>query len=89
VELTGREWEVLVLLRQAWSTAEMAGRLCVSRVTVRTHVAVLVQKFGVADRAALMAPPATDRVEKNVEKNQRVLFFRAGEPEATVSATGG
>jgi DNA-binding NarL/FixJ family response regulator len=53
VELSCREWEVLVLVRQGHSTAEMAERLVVSRVTVRTHVAALVHKLGVTDRAAL------------------------------------
>jgi DNA-binding NarL/FixJ family response regulator len=52
-ELTNREWEVLVLLRQELSTAEIARRLVVSKVTVRTHVAALVHKFGVRDRRAL------------------------------------
>jgi DNA-binding CsgD family transcriptional regulator len=85
VELTGREWEVLLLLRQARSTAEIAARLCVSSVTVRTHVAVLVQKLRVADRAALMAPPAA----VDVGKNQRELPFRASGPVGTVPAAGG
>jgi DNA-binding NarL/FixJ family response regulator len=53
VELTRREWEVLVLLKQAYSTAAIADRLAVSKVTVRTHVAALVRKLGVPDRAAL------------------------------------
>ena len=56
VELTGREWEVLVLLGQARSTAEIADRLVIARVTVRTHVAALVHKLGVAGRSALSAP---------------------------------
>ena len=85
VELTGREWEVLLLLRQARSTAEIAARLCVSRVTVRTHVAVLVQKLVVADRAALMVPP----VAETVGKNQRGPLFRKGAPVDTFSAKGG
>jgi DNA-binding NarL/FixJ family response regulator len=59
VELSCREWEVLVLVRQGYSTAEMAERLVVSRVTVRTHVAALVHKLGVTDRAALSAPRAS------------------------------
>ncbi len=52
-ELTNREWEVLVLLRQACSTAEIAGRLVVSTSTIRTHTAALVHKLGVRDRSAL------------------------------------
>jgi DNA-binding NarL/FixJ family response regulator len=53
VELTGREWQVYVWLRQARTTTEIAQRLVISKATVRTHVAALVHKFGVADRDAL------------------------------------
>jgi DNA-binding NarL/FixJ family response regulator len=56
VELTHREWEVLVLVRQAYSTSEIALRLVVAAVTVRSHVAALVHKLGVRDRAALAEP---------------------------------
>jgi len=56
VEVTAREWEVLVLLRQGRSTREMAGRLVVAPVTVRTHVAALVEKFDVRGRAELARP---------------------------------
>ncbi len=58
-ELTNREWEVLVLLRQELSTAEIARRLVVSHGTVRTHVAALVHKLGVRDRGALAVPANT------------------------------
>jgi DNA-binding NarL/FixJ family response regulator len=51
-QLTSREWQVLDLLRQDLSTAEIARRLVVSQATVRTHVASLLRKLGVADRAA-------------------------------------
>jgi DNA-binding NarL/FixJ family response regulator len=85
VELTGREWEVLLLLRQARSTAEIAARLCVSSVTVRTHVAVLVQKLRVTDRAALMAPPVADAVANSPPEHR----VRASGPVDTVSAAGG
>jgi DNA-binding NarL/FixJ family response regulator len=50
--LTAREWEVLELLHRNLSTAEVADRLSVSPVTVRSHVAAIVHKLGVADRAA-------------------------------------
>jgi DNA-binding NarL/FixJ family response regulator len=56
VELTRREWEVLVLVRQAYPTAEIARRLVVAPVTVRTHIAALLHKFHVRDRAELTAP---------------------------------
>ena len=60
VELTHREWEVLVLVRQAYSTADIARRLVVATVTVRTHVAALVHKLGVHDRT-MLAEPSTGR----------------------------
>ena len=56
VALTNREWEVLVLLRQARSTAEIARHLVVSPGTVRTHVSALVQ-FGVATETAWLSHP--------------------------------
>ena len=37
-ELTRREWDVLELLGEGASTAEIAKRLFLSRVTVRRHV---------------------------------------------------
>jgi DNA-binding NarL/FixJ family response regulator len=52
-ELTNREWEVLVLLRQDRSTAEIARHLVVSKGTVRTHVAALMHKLGVHHRYEL------------------------------------
>lgn len=53
--LTNREWDVLELLGDGRSTAEMARRLRISEVTVRRHVSALVTKLGVPDRAAVAA----------------------------------
>ena len=53
--LTDREWEVLDLLADGCSTAEMARRLRISDVTVRRHVSALVAKLGVRDRAGVAA----------------------------------
>jgi len=53
VELTSREWEVLDLLRQGLSTAEIAQRLFIAQVTVRTHVAAILKKLRLTDRDAL------------------------------------
>lgn len=50
--LTVREWEVLELLAHGWSTAEIAERLVLSRSAVRVHIASIVRKLGVPDRAA-------------------------------------
>ncbi len=53
-ELTNREWEVLVLLRQGYGTAEIARRFVVSSGTVRTHVSALMHKLGAHDRRRLV-----------------------------------
>jgi DNA-binding NarL/FixJ family response regulator len=50
--LTSREWEVLELLAQGRSTAEIAQRLVLSASAVRVHIASIVCKLQVADRAA-------------------------------------
>ncbi len=52
VALTSREWEVLELMGQGMRTAEIATRLQVSAVTVRTHVSAILRKLQVKDRAA-------------------------------------
>ena len=48
--LTSREWEVLDLMGEGLSTAEMAKRMFVSPVTVRGYVASLLRKLKVKDR---------------------------------------
>ena len=50
VELTAREFEVLDRLRRRERTAEIAGRLGISEVTVRRHVASMLRKLGMPNR---------------------------------------
>jgi DNA-binding NarL/FixJ family response regulator len=52
IELTDREWEVLELMRQGAATDEIAARLFISPVTVRTHVSAILRKLRVPTREA-------------------------------------
>jgi len=52
--LTSREWQVLDLLRQELTTAEIARRLTLSPVTVRTHVNNILRKVRAPNREALL-----------------------------------
>jgi DNA-binding NarL/FixJ family response regulator len=53
-ELTPREREVLALVGQGLSNAEIAERLVLSPLTAKTHVARLFMKLGARDRAQLV-----------------------------------
>jgi len=52
VELTSREWEVLDLMAEGLTTAQIGERLFVSPVTVRRHISSIVEKLGAPDRSA-------------------------------------
>jgi DNA-binding NarL/FixJ family response regulator len=51
-DLSHRELEVLELLAEKLTTAEIARRLFVEKVTVRTHVASILKKLAAPDREA-------------------------------------
>jgi DNA-binding NarL/FixJ family response regulator len=50
VELTNREYEVLDLLRTGLTPADIAGRLFLSKVTVRRHISSIMKKLGASSR---------------------------------------
>lgn len=52
IDLTSREWEVLELLHQGLTTADIAERLFITEGTVRSHVAAVLHKLDVPDRQA-------------------------------------
>ena len=63
-ELTDREIEVLTLIAQGRSNAEIAGDLHLSAATVKTHVTRVLQKLAVRDRVqAVIAAYETGLVQ--------------------------
>lgn len=61
VDVTDREWEVLLLLMQRRSTQQMAEALFVSVGTVRSHVSALLHKLGAVDRDDAVAMVSRSR----------------------------
>lgn len=54
-KLTEREWQVLEHLTSGLTPNQIADRLALAPVTVRSHAASIVRKLGVADRDAAIA----------------------------------
>jgi DNA-binding NarL/FixJ family response regulator len=63
-QLTSREQEVLILLAQGMSNAEVARKLGISEATVKTHLAHLMTKLDVGEKAqAVIAAYQTGLVQ--------------------------
>jgi DNA-binding NarL/FixJ family response regulator len=54
VELTGREWEVLELMRERLGTADIGRRLHIAPATVRRHAGAILKKLNVPTREAAL-----------------------------------
>jgi DNA-binding NarL/FixJ family response regulator len=55
IELTAREFEVMVRLRERQTTAEIARDLRISEITVRRHISSIEHKLGATNRRAVVA----------------------------------
>jgi two-component system, NarL family, nitrate/nitrite response regulator NarL len=62
--LSSREWEILELLTEGASTAEMAERLFLSQVTVRRHISSILTKLGVSSREEAVQLVRGDAVDE-------------------------
>ena len=50
--MTTRELDVLTLIGKGFSNSEIADRLCISGVTVKSHIGHIFGKLNLRDRAA-------------------------------------
>ena len=78
--LTGRESQVLGMLRRGQTTAAIAERLRITPVTVRRHISELVRKLGVADRSELISRAADTDRRPSVEQRSRPSEVLVGRP---------
>lgn len=70
--LTGRESQVLGMLRRGHTTAVIAERLQIAPVTVRRHISELVRKLGVQDRWSLIGPAVSPQPRNGRTAEHRI-----------------
>lgn len=88
-EVSAREAEVLALLGEHLSNAEISARLFISVRTVESHVSSLLRKFGVADRRALAQRAAeAARTAQAAQAAQAVQAAQAAESAQAAGAAG-
>jgi DNA-binding NarL/FixJ family response regulator len=54
-QLTSREREILAILAQGLSNAEVAEHLVIAETTVKTHLARVMKKLGLREKAQAVA----------------------------------
>lgn len=52
--LTGREWQVLILVAQGLNDGAIATELCLSSPTVKSHIRNILRKLGVGNRLQMV-----------------------------------
>jgi DNA-binding NarL/FixJ family response regulator len=60
VRLTRKEWEVLMLLEEGCTTSDIAARLYIADVTVRSHIKSIKGKLDVSTRAGILRTVRSD-----------------------------
>jgi DNA-binding NarL/FixJ family response regulator len=70
-ELTDREREILRLVAEGLSNAEIAGRLVISPLTAKTHVSNVLRKLDCRDRAGLVALAYESGIMAPARRTQR------------------
>lgn len=72
--LTSREWDVLELIRDGLSTEEIAQRLYVAPVTVRTHISAILKKLRAKDRLDAIRMVDEANPETRARRTRRALL---------------
>jgi len=84
--LSAREREVLDVALEGYSAREIAGRLCVSEATIRSHLSAIYSKLGVRGRVELLARSHESSVSR---QSSRGTTARRTAPRSKVAMAGG